>query len=86
MTISLPPLGRIPVLGLIRGTGAHRPVRRKTPSDRRPIFPPAPHTGVVPHGFRHCQQCGTDTVAILHREGHTCGDCGREHYTKDGAE
>lgn len=77
-------LSRTPVLGLVRGPGRHRPVRRKTPSARVPIFPPAPHsTGVVAHGFRHCLTCTTETVAVLHRDGHTCGDCGRVHHTDE---
>lgn len=76
MPISLEAMKRLPVLGLVRGPGRHRPVRRTTSP-----------TGVVAHGFRHCLTCTTETVAILHRKGgHTCGDCGRDHYTEDGAE
>ncbi|MEV0114639.1 hypothetical protein AB0H77_15505 [Streptomyces sp. NPDC050844] len=78
-------LARTPVLGLVRGPGKHR---EKTASTRTPIFPPAAQsTGVVAHGFRHCLTCTTETVAILHpKGGHTCGDCGREHYAEGGAE
>lgn len=80
-------LARTPVLGLVRGPGRHRPVRRTTPNDRAPLFPPAPPTGgVVAHGFRYCTPCGTETVAVLHREGHTCGDCGCEHYTEEATD
>ncbi|WP_055696535.1 hypothetical protein [Streptomyces silaceus] len=70
-----------PVLGLVRGSGRHRPARPS--GDRAPLDPPS---GAVRHGFRHCTPCGTDTVAILHRTGHTCGDCGHEHYTDEGGD
>lgn len=74
-------LARTPVLGLVRGPGRHRPVRRTTASDRTPIFTPA---GVVAYGFRHCLTCSTEIASVLHpKGGHTCGDCGRVHYTDE---
>lgn len=72
-------LAHTPVLGLIRGTGRHRPARPA--HDRQPVLGPA---GVLKYGFRPCGPCTTETVSVIHRTGHTCGDCGTVHHTDEG--
>ncbi|MFE4718370.1 hypothetical protein ACFRLW_18385 [Streptomyces sp. NPDC056728] len=64
--------------GLIRPTGLHRAA---PPTGS--LFPTAPASHVVTQGFRHCPPCGTDTVSVLHRTSHTCGDCGTTHYPEE---
>lgn len=66
--------------GLIRPTGQHRaaPV-----ASHAGLFPAALPGPVITQAFRHCQPCGTDTAAVLHRDGHTCGDCGTTHYPEE---
>lgn len=71
---------------LIRGKGGHR---RRPAADIVPLaafFPPAPETGVVTQAFRDCPSCGAETAAVLHRDSHTCGDCGHTHHPEDGTE
>lgn len=81
---ALKALARTRIIGLaVPGPGRHR---TRPAAERKPLFPPAPPTGVVAQGFRHCTGCGSDTVAVLHRDGHTCTDCGHVHYTEDGTE
>ncbi|MFI0236371.1 hypothetical protein [Streptomyces sp. NPDC016845] len=56
---------------IIRPTGQHRA--------------PAPRPAVS-QGLRHCPPCGTTTAAVLHRDSHTCGDCGHTTYPKGGSD
>ncbi|MHC5259870.1 hypothetical protein ACYSUO_18490 [Streptomyces sp. UC4497] len=68
--------------GLIRPTGQHRAAT----APRAALFPAAPHRPVITQAFRYCTPCGTETPAVLHRDAHTCGDCGHTHYTEDDTE
>ncbi|MGW6481273.1 hypothetical protein ACWGDS_25830 [Streptomyces sp. NPDC055059] len=68
---------------IITPTGQHRAV---APAGPAVLFPAAPFRPVVTQAFRYCPPCGTTTAAVLHRDGHTCGDCGTTHYPEDGAE
>lgn len=61
---------------IIRPTGQHR-----APTARQIAARP-----VIPQAFRPCAPCGTETAAVLHRDGHTCGTCGHTTHLKDGAE
>lgn len=60
-----------------------RPTKHHTPN--RP-FPTASYGATATQAYRYCPPCGTETAAVLHGYGHTCGDCGNTHYTEEGAE
>jgi NADH pyrophosphatase NudC (nudix superfamily) len=71
----------VKIRGLIRPTGQHRAI-----ATRAELFSKASAGAVVTQAFRYCVPCQTETSAVLHRTGHTCGECGHTHYPQDGAE
>lgn len=67
---------------IVRPTGQHRAAGDPSTA----MFPAPPHGPAVTQAFRYCTPCRTETASVLHRDGHTCGDCGHTHYTEEGSD